>query len=97
MQLTRKLIEIQVRPGQFHDKLMEYYNSLPDEEKVLFKKTLRPVLPYLSTLVEVQDFLYWLNETDPIYITNQIRNNEFGYDTAKAMIWAAWNGVLNKS
>lgn len=97
MAISNKLIDMQTRDGLFHDKLMEYYNELADDVKVLFKKKLSPCLPYLSTLQEVQDFLFWLNGSDPIYTSKRIRNNEYGYDTSKAMIWEAWNGVLNKS
>ena len=97
MQLVPELIEIQTRTGKFHDKLMEYYYSLSDEKKVLFKKIYNPVLPYLSTIQEVQDFIFWLNGADPIYISTKIRSNEHGYDVSKAMIWEAWNAVLNKS
>lgn len=97
MDLSEDLIRLQVRPGLFHDKFMQYYYSLPAQDKVLFKKTLRPVLPYISTMEEAQDFLFWLNGTDPIYISNKIKNNEFAYDLPKAMVWEVWNGVLNRS
>lgn len=97
MIVSNEIIEMQVRPGLFHDKFMEYYNTLEDDEKVLFKKTLSPCLPYISTLEEVQDFLFWFNGSDPIYTVNKIRNNEYGYDLPKAMIWQAWREIHNKS
>ena len=91
------MIEIQTRDSLFHYKFMEYYNTLPDDKKVIFKKTLVPCRPYMSELEEVQDFIFWLNGDDPIYTVNKIRNNENSHNIAVAMIWVAWNAVHNKS
>ncbi len=96
MNMSQKMIDIQTRDGYFHEKFMEYYNTLPDDSKVIFKKTLIPCRPYMSNLEEVQDFIFWLNGADPMYTVSMIRNNEYGYSLSVAMTWVAWDAVFKE-